>query len=502
MDEASMETILVVDDTESNIDILVDVLDEKYDIRVALDGQSALEIAESEHPDLILLDIMMPGMDGYEVCRRLKRSEKTQDIPVIFVTSMGEVEDETRGFEVGAIDYIVKPISPPVVKSRVRSTLNLKKKTEQLEDLSHKLSKYLSPQVFESIFSGKQNARIESQRKKLTIFFSDIVGFTRTAERMEPEDMSNLLNMYLDEMAKIAFKYEGTVDKFVGDAIMVFFGDPESKGEKEDALSCVKMAMEMIASLKEMQKDWYLNGVIAPFRIRVGINTGFCTVGNFGSKNKMDYTIIGSQVNIAKRLEEVAQEDEIVISHETWSQIKDRIHCIKQKPVLVKGIPDPIQTYQVVCFLDQIKENDHNFPIGALVEQVPTITPDTLVRDIPLGRRLDDTFDAMVVVQEGEPIGLIMNYQLIRILDSHSHRAKFFDQPASCVMDASPLIVESNTSLEKVVQQTRCREPRKVYDHVIVTKEGRLAGSVPIPILLDKLAELHEEINGVSQESR
>ena len=295
MNEAHKETILIVDDTETNIDILSNVLEDSYDVSVAMDGESALEIVRTDPPDLILLDIMMPGMDGYEVCRQLKADEKTKDIPVIFVTAMGEIEDETKGFELGALDYITKPIRPPVVRSRVRSILSLKEKTEQLEDLSGKLSRYLSPVVYESIFSGKSDAMIESQRKKITVFFSDIVGFTEITERMEPEDMSSLLNAYLDEMTNIAIKYGGTIDKFVGDAVMVFFGDPVSRGIKEDAMACVSMAIEMIEVLKGLQKDWHLKGVIRPFRIRVGINTGFCTVGNFGSRSKMDYTIIGGQ---------------------------------------------------------------------------------------------------------------------------------------------------------------------------------------------------------------
>jgi class 3 adenylate cyclase len=488
-------SVLVVDDAEANIDILVETLESEYEVSAALDGETALEIAEADTPDIILLDIMMPEMDGYEVCRRLKAEEKTKDIPVVFVTAMGEVEDETKGFELGAVDYITKPISPPIVKSRIRAILKLREKTEQLASLSTELSKYLSPQVYESIFSGKRHARIESQRKKLTVFFSDIVGFTETTERMEAEDISNLLNRYLDEMASIAIRHGGTIDKFVGDAIMVFFGDPQSKGIKEDALACVSMALEMMESLKELQKDWYLKGVLRPFRIRAGINTGYCTVGNFGSKNKMDYTIIGGQVNVAKRLEEAAQEDQVLISHETWSQIKEQSYCIKNRPVMVKGIGDPIQTYQVIGFHDTIQTSERAFPIGTLVEEAKKTSPETLLRDVHLGRRLDDDFDGIVVVQGNKPVGLLMHYHLIRILNSQSHRARFFEQPVSSVMDSSPLIVESGTPLEKVAKQVASREKRKLYDHVLVTEEGVLMGTVPMKTMFEKLAMFYEERN-------
>jgi len=493
MNDLSKFAVLVVDDTETNIDILVETLGDEYDVSVAMDGESALEMVESSPPDLILLDIMMPGMDGYEVCRRLKADEKTRDISVVFVTAMGEVEDEAMGFELGAVDFITKPISPPIVKARVQSILNLKMKTKQLATLSSELSKYLSPQVYESIFSGERRATIESQRKKLTIFFSDIVGFTETTEKMEPEDLSRLLNIYIEEMSEIAIKHGGTIDKFVGDTIMVFFGDPVSKGIKEDALACVSMALEMIDRLKILQKDWYLKGITSPFKIRAGINTGYCTVGNFGSKSKMDYTIIGSQVNAASRLEGIAGADQVIISHETWSHIKDEILCIRKRPVIVKGIPNPVQTYQVVGFHDQIRQDDYSIPIETIIIQPKTVQTETLVRDIQLGRRFNDPFEAIVVVQKEEPVGLIMNYHLTRILSSHSHRAQFFEQPVTDVMDDSPLIVEEDTPLEKIIHQAMSRESSKIYDHVIVTDKGLLRGTVPVHSILEKLAVLHEE---------
>lgn len=153
----------------------------------------------------------------------------------------------------------------------------------------------------------------------MTIFFSDIVNFTSTTEGMETEDLTDLLNSYLEEMSRIAIKYGGTIDKFIGDAILIFFGDPLSQGVKEDAKACASMAIEMRDRLKELQEKWYSFGIQNPFQVRAGITTGYCTVGNFGSKSRMDYTIIGNQVNIASRLESNAKPDQILISHETFS---------------------------------------------------------------------------------------------------------------------------------------------------------------------------------------
>ena len=217
-----------------------------------------------------------------------------------------------------------------------------------IEALASKLSKYLSPQVYESIFSGKKNAIIEASRKKLTVFFSDIIGFTEITDRLEPEVLSSLLNNYLNEMSKIALKYGGTIDKFVGDAMLIFFGDPETKGEKEDAIACVSMAIEMRKRMQYLRAQWENQGISNPLEIRIGINTGYCNVGNFGSENRLDYTIIGGEVNLASRLESNAKTGEILVSHETFAFIKEDITCEKKEEINVKGIAHKIQTYQVI----------------------------------------------------------------------------------------------------------------------------------------------------------
>ena len=219
---------------------------------------------------------------------------------------------------------------------------------EKIEKLAVKLSKYLSPQVYDSIFSGKQNVKIEAYRKKLTVFFSDIKGFTELTDRLEPEVLSALLNSYLNEMSNIALKYGGTIDKFVGDAILIFFGDPESKGDREDANACVLMALEMRERMKYLRKLWEDQGISKPLNIRIGINTGYCNVGNFGSEDRLDYTIIGGEVNLASRLETKADSGQILISHETYALIKKQIVCEKKEEINVKGIAHKIQTYQVI----------------------------------------------------------------------------------------------------------------------------------------------------------
>jgi class 3 adenylate cyclase/integral membrane sensor domain MASE1 len=224
----------------------------------------------------------------------------------------------------------------------------VRSKKEQLEVLSSKLSKYLSPQVYRSIFVGQQDVKLESRRRDLTVFFSDIQGFTETTDTIEPEQLVGLLNNYLNDMAVIALRYGGTIDKFIGDAILIFFGDPETKGKQQDALACVCMALEMRERMKSLRLEWESKGISRPLHIRMGINTGYCTVGNFGSEDRLDYTIIGGQVNAASRLQTLSAADEILISHETYLLVKDEVACEPKGEVHVKGIAHPILTYQVL----------------------------------------------------------------------------------------------------------------------------------------------------------
>jgi len=219
---------------------------------------------------------------------------------------------------------------------------------EKAEQLAGNLSKYLSPQVWQSIFSGNQRVTLETRRKKLTVFFSDIRGFTELAEEMEAEALTDLLNNYLNEMSRIALQYGGTIDKFIGDSVMVFFGDPVSLGAKQDAEAAVSMAIAMRKHMKVLRQQWRSQGITRPLEIRMGLSTGYCTVGNFGADMRMDYTIIGREVNLASRLESSAEAGEILISHETWSLTKDLVMCRDKGQLNVKGFSRPMQIYQVV----------------------------------------------------------------------------------------------------------------------------------------------------------
>jgi class 3 adenylate cyclase/HAMP domain-containing protein len=230
----------------------------------------------------------------------------------------------------------------------------LAEKSNALEQLSNQLAKYLSPQVYESIFTGKQEVRVASSRKKLTVFFSDIADFTEAADKLASEELTQLLNRYLTEMSEIALAHGATIDKYVGDAIVIFFGDPETRGVKEDALACVSMAIAMRDKMRELQRHWRESGIEKPLRCRMGIHTDYCTVGNFGSEDRLDYTIIGGGVNMASRLESAATPGEILISYETFAQVRDRIGCEEKGSIQVKGIAYPVATYKVLDSLENL----------------------------------------------------------------------------------------------------------------------------------------------------
>jgi adenylate cyclase len=236
-----------------------------------------------------------------------------------------------------------------------RREAELAEKTATLEGLSAKLARYLPPQVYGSIFSGARAVEVAAQRKKLTIFFSDIADFTATADMLESEELTTLLNQYLTEMSAIALEYGATIDKFIGDAVLAFFGDPETKGVKEDALACVRMAIAMQRRIRELREEWRGRGLDQGFEMRVGIATGFCTVGNFGSEDRLDYTVIGNPVNLAARLQSRAELGGILIGAETEALVRGEVKAEEQETLELKGIPRPVRTYKVVGIYDELE---------------------------------------------------------------------------------------------------------------------------------------------------
>jgi len=256
---------------------------------------------------------------------------------------------------------------------------NLKLKTKEVEqrgkafeELSIKLSKYLPPQIHKALFSGQHDAKVATQRKKLTVFFSDIKEFTTSAESLQPEALTEYLNEYFSEMTKIALEYGATIDKYIGDAMMLFFGDPESKGVAEDAVACVEMAVKMQSRMRVLGEQWKKRGFETPFVIRIGINTGYCNVGNFGSEERLSYTIIGGEVNIAQRLESNAEPGGILMSYETYAHVK-HLYQAEEKPSMhLKGISREIKTFALRERIDTGQETlQWTHPAGVQIKVSP-----------------------------------------------------------------------------------------------------------------------------------
>ena len=213
--------------------------------------------------------------------------------------------------------------------------------------LSNQLSRYAPLQLWQSIMRGETEAKLEYKRKKITVFFSDIQGFTELSETLIPDDLAFVLNDYLSHMTEIAKQYGATIDKFMGDAILIFFGDPDSQGVEQDAKNCLDMALAMRQQMKFLRARWEKMGY-APLHIRMGISTGYCHVGNYGAMHRMAYTIVGRDANLAARLQSAAEIDEILISDETYKLVKSSYLCAPKEPMELKGIQDVVKTWQVI----------------------------------------------------------------------------------------------------------------------------------------------------------
>jgi len=262
------------------------------------------------------------------------------------VTDAGRLQQEIEELRQELRDLRV--LHENTVEHNTLTENELEERNQRINNLMTSMKMYLSPQLYNSIVAGTYEAKLRHQRKKLTMFFSDIAGFTQITDIIEPEALSGLLNDYLTRMSSIAVKYGGTIDKYIGDAIVVFFGDPEYVDDVTHARQCVLMAIEMLDEIKRLSRQWSSAGCPGGLGVRIGINTGYCTVGNFGSETRMDYTIIGGQVNIAARIENIADRNSIFISESTYGLVKDMVDVEKPQILRVRGIHFPVAVYKVI----------------------------------------------------------------------------------------------------------------------------------------------------------
>jgi len=341
-------TILVVDDNPTNLSLLSNLLRDQYRVKVANNGIKALELATANPPDLVLLDIMMPDMDGYEVCRCLKTDKSTQEVPVIFLTAKTEIEDEELGFSVGAVDFIHKPFSPPIVLARVNTHLEIKSLHDSLRVQNHFIKKtfgrYMSDEVVEKLFESPDGLNLGGESLTVTIVMTDLRGFSTISEKVPPESVVRMLNSYLSRMTDIIFEYSGTIIEIIGDAIMIIFGAPTNRPDDADrAIICaleMQIAMENVNELNRKYNQPELE-------MGIGINTGTVVAGNIGSDMRVKYAVVGSNVNLAGRVESFSVGGQVLITESTLKAASLTVKVCGERSIPFKGMEQPVKIYDI-----------------------------------------------------------------------------------------------------------------------------------------------------------
>lgn len=336
-----LPTVLVVEDDKDMRNFLSNVLSKIFNVVVARDGIEGFNKVIDLCPDLVLSDVIMPQMDGLSLCKRIRNNDKTSNIPIILITARADHKMIIKALASGATDCLFKPFKKEEIQLRVTNLIRLKK----MEGLYYetRFRKFFSTARWETIINNNESI-YNVKRKRLTILFSDIRNFTTYADEHEPEDTIEILNNYLSEMSQIIENNSGTIDKFIGDEIMAVFGDPIDM--EDHAIRAISAAIEMQQKMKTMIEDWERKGKEKLF-IGIGINTGYVTVGGFGSDKYLDYTVIGNQVNLASRLQSEARNGEIIISNSTYGEVKDIIEAQFKGEIEVKGIKRKIPIFSV-----------------------------------------------------------------------------------------------------------------------------------------------------------
>ena len=361
-------TVLIVDDTPDNVQLLSEVLGVDYRTKAATNGNRALKIAFSDDPpDLILLDVMMPDMDGFEVCKRLKENPITQRVPVIFVTAMNEVGDEQKGFAVGAVDYITKPISPPIVLARVRTHLTLYEQARKLEeraaeladfnrtleqrvsqgigelDRLGRLKRFFSPAVADLILSGSADDPLKTRRREIVVVFLDLRGFTTFTETADPEEVMAVLGDFHAAMGELVMAHGGTLERFAGDGIMIFFNDPVQV--PNPAARAATMALDMQQRAADLAESWRKRGY--NLALGIGIAQGYATIGSIGFEGRRDYGAIGNVTNLAARLCGEAKGGQILLSQRVKAGLDDVLETVSVGELTLKGFHKPVPAFEI-----------------------------------------------------------------------------------------------------------------------------------------------------------
>ena len=356
------QKILVVDDQPKNVKLLADILTVKgYGVTTAQSGAQALQSIRSEPPDLVLLDVMMPDLDGYEVCRAIRADPATAILPVVMVTALDASEERAKGLEAGADDFLTKPVNQVELMARVRSLMRVKTLYDQLAELNAglekrvaeqvaelerlaRLKRFVSPRVGELILSGAVEDPMKTHRREITVVFVDLRGFTAFTEIAEPEEVMALLREYHAALGGIVMQHEGTVEHFAGDGVMILFNDPVPVSEHE--FSAIRMALGMRDAVARLAVEWKKRGHELGFG--VGIANGYATIGAMGFEGRREYGAIGTVCNLAARLCSEARAGQVLISQRVWGKVEGRVAAEPMGELTLKGLR-PVRVYNVTA---------------------------------------------------------------------------------------------------------------------------------------------------------
>jgi len=363
--------VLIVDDTPSNVKLLEDLLTyHGFEVEVAPDGESALERLRIWAPDVVLLDILLPGMDGYSVCRKIREDARYAMLPVVMVTALDGREERVQGLDAGADDFLSKPVNPPELLARVRSLLRIRRlyETVQLqakqlaawnrtlegrvaEQVAHverlsRLKRFFSPQLTELILAGGADDPLESHRREITVVFLDLRGFSFFAESAEPDEVMRALREFHRAMGARVLEYQATLERFTGDGMMVFFNDPMPIQEPERR--AVEMSFAMQEDALKLSAQWKERGY--SLGLGIGIAQGYATVGAIGFEGRIDYGAIGTVTNLANRLCDLAGSGEILVSRHVYAEVEERVSVEDLGEVLIPGLARMTHAFKLLDY--------------------------------------------------------------------------------------------------------------------------------------------------------
>jgi adenylate cyclase len=345
--------VLVADDNPNSRQLVHDILESiGYEPLQAIDGPSALAAAQSQSPDLIILDVNMPGMSGFEVCAALKADAKLAEIPVLMLTAQSDVDSRVTGLGLGAEDYLPKPFNPRELAARIDARLRAKAQTDDLrqtkELVRQTFERFVSPSVVERLLTDPTQIRLGGQLQILTVMFSDLEGFTSMSEHTDPEHLLSILNMYHALVVSIIQANGGTINKFIGDGVMALYNTPLP--QNDHALRAATAALQIQHQLESFSEQFEPH---YRMKINFGIHSGQAVVGNVGTHHIMDFTAVGDTVNLASRLQDLSKGGQILMSQATYGQLENRIRVREVGLQNVKGRREAVMIYEAVGFTDE-----------------------------------------------------------------------------------------------------------------------------------------------------